>query len=144
MAKFSQKSLDKLKGVHPDLVKVLNRAIQNSKQDFSVLEGVRTPERQKELYAQGRTKPGDIVTWVLQSNHFVHKDGLGHAVDVVTYPLDYNNTKGYLEIGRAVTAAAQELGIHVRWGADWDEDGKLQEKGETDIGHFELSSKSYP
>lgn len=140
--RFSKASMDKLVGVHPDLVRVLIRAIGISKQDFSVNEGVRTPERQKELYAQGRTKPGNIVTWTMNSNHFKHKDGFGHAVDLITYPVDYSNTKGFLLIRDAVMTAAKELGIHVRWGGDWNENG-VQDRGETDIGHFELSGAHY-
>ena len=65
MYKLGNKSYSKLEGVHPDMIKVVERAIQLSQQDFTVIEGVRTPERQAELYAQGRTKPGNKVTWTM-------------------------------------------------------------------------------
>jgi len=135
---LSAKSKAKLKGVHPDLVKVIELAIKKTTQDFSVGEGVRTPARQKELYAQGRTRPGPIVTWTLNSNHFAHKDGYGHAVDLITYPVDYSNTRGFLAIYNAMMEAAKELRVGIRYGGDWDMDGNLMEKGETDIGHYEL------
>ena len=128
----------RLQGVHPDLVKVVERAIELTDQDFMVLEGVRTPARQKELYAQGRTAPGPKVTWTLNSNHFINpKTGFGHAVDLVPFPVDWSHTKLDV-VSKAMFAAASELGIPIRWGADWDRDGKPREKGETDSPHFEL------
>jgi peptidoglycan L-alanyl-D-glutamate endopeptidase CwlK len=128
----------RLQGVHPDLVKVVERAIELTDQDFMVLEGVRTPARQKELYAQGRTAPGPKVTWTLNSNHFINpKTGFGHAVDLVPFPVDWSHTKLDV-VSKAMFAAAWELGVPIRWGADWDRDGKPREKGETDSPHFEL------
>jgi peptidoglycan L-alanyl-D-glutamate endopeptidase CwlK len=128
----------RLQGVHPDLVKVVERAIELTDQDFMVLEGVRTPARQKELYAQGRTAPVPKVTWTLNSNHFINpKTGFGHAVDLVPFPVDWSHTKLDV-VSKAMFAAAWELGVPIRWGADWDRDGKPREKGETDSPHFEL------
>ena len=136
---LSTASLDKLQGVHPKLVNVVKRAIELTKQDFKVLEGVRTPERQKELYAQGRTKPGPKVTWTLTSNHFVNpKTGYGHAVDLVPYPVDWETLSKFDAIQKAMFAAAKELGVTIRWGANWNRNGKPREKGETDSPHFEL------
>lgn len=132
------KSKERLKGVHPKLVDVVEMAIQLTKQDFMVLEGVRTPARQKELYAQGRTKPGQKVTWTLNSNHFVNKaTGYGHAVDLVPFPVDWSHKKLDV-VSKAMFAAADTLGVKIRWGADWDRDGKPREKGESDSPHFEL------
>lgn len=81
--RLGAQSRARLVGVHPKMVAVVERAILKSAVDFSVSEGVRTPERQKELYAQGRSKPGPKVTWTLASNHFKNaKTGYGHAVDL--------------------------------------------------------------
>lgn len=133
------RSLERLDGVHPSMVKVVKRAIAITTVDFIVLEGVRTPARQKELYAQGRTKPGPKVTWTMVSNHFVNpKTGYGHAVDLCPWPIDWNDTKKFDAVSKAMFAAAKELGIPIRWGADWDRDGKPRERGETDSPHFEL------
>lgn len=132
-------SLKRLEGVHPHLVEVVKRAIQLSRVDFSVLEGIRSKLRQAELYNQGRTTPGPIVTWVMTSNHFVNpKTGYGHAVDLVPYPLDWNDLAKFDEISRAMFAAADELRTPIRWGADWNRDGKPRQRGETDSPHFEL------
>jgi peptidoglycan L-alanyl-D-glutamate endopeptidase CwlK len=133
------KSLERLSGVDPRMVRVVKRAIELTTQDFLVLEGVRTPARQAELYAQGRTKPGNIVTWTLKSNHF--KDpvtGYGRAVDLCPYPVDWNTPSKFAAIAKAMFAAEKELQINIRWGADWDDDGVPRERGESDSPHFEL------
>lgn len=136
---LGSKSKTRLEGVHPKLRSVVERAIKITEQDFMVLEGVRTPERQKELYAQGRTKPGKKVTWTLNSNHFMNKTtGYGHAVDLCPYPVDWNTLSKFDAISKAMFAAADELGVKIRWGADWDQDGNPRERGETDSPHFEL------
>jgi peptidoglycan L-alanyl-D-glutamate endopeptidase CwlK len=136
---LGNRSKDTLKGVHPNLVRVIERAIELSSQDFTVLEGIRTPQRQAELYAQGRTKPGQVVTWTLKSRHFVQEDGWGHAVDLAPWPIDWNSTKKFDAIADAMFQASKELGTPIRWGADWDEDSQPRERGETDSPHFELA-----
>jgi peptidoglycan L-alanyl-D-glutamate endopeptidase CwlK len=153
MFSLGTKSISRLEGVHPDLIRLVKRAIELTTQDFMVLEGVRTEQRQRELYAQGRSaakliaagvnpalsKPKmQVVTWTLKSNHFVQNDGFGHAVDLVPYPVDWNTLSKFDAIADAMMQAADELGVKVRHGADWDMDGKRREKGESDNPHFEL------
>jgi peptidoglycan LD-endopeptidase CwlK len=138
--KLSEQSAAKLVGVHPNMVKVVTRALEIGLVDFRVLEGVRTPARQKELYAQGRTKPGPKVTWTLKSNHFKNpKTGFGEAVDIVPLPIDWNKLEPFDRMAKAMFQASRELGIPIRWGADWDRDGKPRERGESDSPHFELA-----
>lgn len=137
--KLGPASRKKLEGLHPDLVAVVTRAIEVTTQDFTVLCGVRTLAEQKELYAQGRTKPGQIVTWTLKSRHLPAADGLGRAVDLCPYPIDWNTLSKFDAIAAAVMQASKELGVPVRWGADWDQDGIARERGETDSPHFELA-----
>ena len=136
---LGNQSLKNLEGVHPKLVSVVKRAIEISEVDFKVLEGVRTTERQKQLYAQGRTKPGQKVTWTLTSNHFKKADGFGHAVDLLPAPYTWSPPfTRFDQMAVAMFAAARELNIKLRWGADWDRDGNLRERGESDSPHFEL------
>lgn len=154
---LGSRSKERLNGVHPKLVAVVVKAISISKQDFTVLEGVRTPERQRQLYGQGRTaaelakvglkphyaKPKEPkVTWTLTSNHFPNKaTGSGHAVDLAPWPIDWEGPVRFPKfdaIAEAMFAAAKDLGVKIRWGADWDMDGKPRERGETDSPHFEL------
>lgn len=150
------KSINNLEGVRSDLVRVVKRAIELTDQDFMVLEGVRTEQRQRELYGQGRSaaelsaagvdpalsKPlAKVVTWTLKSNHFVQADGFGHAVDLVPYPVDWNTLSKFDAIADAMAQASKELGVPIRHGADWDMDGKRRERGESDNPHFELVAK---
>ena len=141
MGKFvlGKRSKDNLVGVHPVLIQVVVRALELSPVDFFVDCGVRTPERQAELYAQGRTKPGPIVTWTLKSNHFVNKrTGFGHAVDLIPLPVDWKNLKAFDAVATAMFQAAKELGVKIRWGKDWNMNGVPGERGETDSPHFEI------
>ena len=133
MFSLSKRSLDRLNGVDPRLVAVVKRAIEITTQDFMVLEGLRTPQRQAELYAQGRTAPGPVVTWTMQSPHLE-----GRAVDLVPYPVDWNTLSKFDAIAKAMFDAAKEQGVSIRWGADWDRDGKPRERGESDSPHFEI------
>ena len=132
--KLGKTSLARLKGVDETLVNVVKRAIEISEVDFTVLEGVRTLERQRELYAQGRTAPGKIVTWTMKSRHIE-----GKAVDLVPYPLDWNDLEKFNKIKDAMFQAAKELDVNLRWGADWNGNGEYREKGEYDSPHFEIN-----
>lgn len=129
---LGKRSLERLQGVHPDLVKVVKRAIEITPVDFSVIEGVRTLDRQKQLYAQGRTAPGKVVTWTMKSKHIE-----GKAVDLLP-ATGWDNLISFDQVAKAMFQAAAELGVKIRWGADWNSNGKPREKGETDSPHFEL------
>lgn len=148
---LSQKSLDRLKGVDERLVKVVKRAIELSPIDFMVLEGVRSKEQCMINYGKGRTvsqcqakgvpakyaQPSAAkVTWL--NNPFASKHTVGKAVDLVPYPVDWNDLKKFDAIAKAMLQSAKELGVPVRWGADWDGDGKPRERGESDSPHFEI------
>ena len=129
---------ERLTGVDPSLVKVVEKASELCPFDVMVVEGKRTKERQEELYAQGRTKPGKMVTWTLKSKHIE-----GKAVDLAPYvhgKIAWNDIVLFVTMGRAMRKASVELGVPIRWGMDWDNDDVLQEKGETDGPHFELQS----
>lgn len=131
------RSLARLEGVDPRLVRVVKLAIEISPVDFTVVEGVRAAARQKELYAQGRTKPGKVVTWTLKSKHVE-----GKAVDLAPWvdgAIDWSDLAKFDAIAKAMRAAAAELGVAIRWGANWDGDDKPREKGEGDSPHFELA-----
>ncbi len=130
--------------VHPRLVAVVRRGAElcQARHGFTptVIEGVRSQARQLEMFAQGRTKPGPIVTWLKVSNHMVHPDnGFGHAVDMAHVAGGQVLWSDGDKIAECMFAAAHELGAGIRWGADWDRDGKPHERGEIDSPHFELA-----
>lgn len=109
--KLSQRSLDRLKGVDANLVKVVKRAIQISQYDFMVVEGLRTIETQKQYVAQGKSK-------TMNSYHLT-----GHAVDLAPLEngaIDWNNKKGQFDaVAKAMKQAAKELNVSIEWGGDW-------------------------
>lgn len=139
---LGQASLAHLVGVHPDLVRVVQAAIAISAVDFMVIEGVRSPARQAELYAQGRAAPGQIVTWVTTSNHEPKPDGFGHAVDIAPFidgQIVWNDETALRAVYDAMFDAAKALGVGLRSGWDWNRNGVLGEHGEADKDHYELA-----
>ena len=120
------RSISRLADVHPDLVRVVRRAAAMSSLDFTVLEGLRTLPRQKQLLAQGATR-------TLNSRHLT-----GHAVDLApmigsTVSWDWPL---YHRLAKIVKAAAEHEDVPITWGGDWEnfKDGP----------HWELPWKQYP
>lgn len=125
---LGQRSKKNLEGVHPDLVKVVERAISITKQDFTVIEGLRTLERQKQLVKDGFSK-------TLNSRHLT-----GHAVDIIPFPIPRDWRKytdnQWLEISKAMKKSADDLGVELDWGGDW--------RRFIDKPHYELDRAKYP
>lgn len=107
--RLGSRSLERLQGVHPDLVAVVQRAIEWTLVDFTVLEGLRTRERQAQLVEAGASR-------TMNSRHLT-----GHAVDLGAWldgvrwdwPL-------YHGIANAMAQASRELGVAMVWGGCWD------------------------
>jgi peptidoglycan LD-endopeptidase CwlK len=125
------KSEEKLRGVHPDLVKVVREASNLPGVRFIVTEGVRTLVRQKELYKEGKTR-------TLASRHLVAANGYAHAVDLAVMKGDAVtwDFAEYEKLAEKVKTAAKAAGVGIVWGGDWVtfRDGP----------HFELSKVKYP
>lgn len=123
---LGSRSLSRLEGVHPDLVRVVKRAAALSSIDFTVLEGLRTLERQKQLMASGATR-------TMKSRHLD-----GHAVDVA--PMLNGEVRWdwplYKQLAPIIKQAAQMENIPIEWGGDW--------KTFKDGPHWQLPWKSYP
>jgi len=107
--KFSDRSRKRLEGVHPDLIAVFDLAIQRTPIDFTVLEGLRSRDRQAQLFRSGASK-------TMNSRHLT-----GHAVDVAPllngavswdWPL-------YYRLEPVIKQAASDLGVSIEWGGDW-------------------------
>ncbi len=112
--KLSKRSQINLRGVHPDVVKVVTAAIELTRVDFGVIEGVRSLEDQKANVAAGRSQ-------TMASKHLVQEDGYGHAVDLMAYV----EGKGcwelnvYDDVADAIAAAARVKKVPIRWGCAW-------------------------
>ena len=123
---LSKRSRERMRGVHPALVGVVERAIALTSVDFMVTEGVRTLERQGQLVRAGASR-------TLNSRHLS-----GHAVDLAAlvdgavrwdWPL-------YPRIAAAMKTAGAERGVALIWGGDW--------KSLRDGPHFELDRRAFP
>lgn len=123
---FGNRSKERLNGVHPDLVKVMKEAIKESPLDFSITEGLRTRERQQELFSAGKSQ-------TMNSRHLT-----GKAVDIAvikdgTVTLDF---KYYQLVADHIKAVAKDMDITITWGGGW--------VSFKDGPHFELNKSKYP
>lgn len=135
--RLGKRSLERLEGVHPDIMAVVQYAIRVSRIDFGITRtgGVRDIETQRKLMGAGASK-------TLRSRHLT-----GHAVDIA--PLDpktgkYSKKSEHaLAIHSAFVRASVFLDVPLRYGGDWDMDGQLREEGESDLVHHELPRRDY-
>lgn len=134
--KLDARSIQRLEGVHPDLVAIVNRAADITVQPFIITEGLRTLERQKKLVAAG-------ASTTLRSRHLT-----GHAIDVAAF-IDMDGTGDYTSgdnirwdwplyktLSIIMKDAAKELNLPIEWGGDW--------RTFKDGPHFQLPWREYP
>jgi len=139
MRQLNERSIKNMQGLHPHLLRVIQRAVHLTPHEFVITEGLRTLERQRALVAAKASK-------TLKSRHLRQADGFGHAFDF--YALVDINTDGkvtfeemskvwlMIPIAQAFKAAAQEEKVAITWGGDW--------KKFRDYPHIELDRKVYP
>lgn len=126
MFKFSVRSENNLIGVNPVLVEVARRALEITEVDFIVIEGLRSPERQQELYKSGKSK-------TLKSNHLI-----GDAIDVIPVKTTWD-VEEFRPVLRAFATAASELGVKLRFGVNWKNNPDLPPSSSfIDAPHIEL------
>ena len=123
---LGQRSLSRLEGVHPDLVRIVKKAAALSDLDFTVLEGIRSVERQKQLVSQGASR-------TMNSRHIT-----GHAVDLA--PMIAGEVRWdwplYHKLAKIIKSAAADEKVPLQWGGDW--------RAFKDGPHWELPWKFYP
>ena len=130
MPRFGKRSRERLKGVDSKLVNVLNEVVKYF--DITIIEGLRSQERQDELVAQGKSKTK------------FGKHVQGKAVDIAPYPIDWDSRDDFHYLGGFVLGVASKMGIDIRWGGDWS-DSSLSKNARTtkdnnfdDLVHFEI------
>ena len=126
---LSARSLRRLTGVHPDLKRVVLRAIKITRVDFTVLAGLRSLARQKWLYEHGKSK-------TMNSRHLD-----GHAVDLMPYApalgeAVWERWDLFKDVSRAMKTAARLEGVALEWGGDW--------RRFRDGAHYQLPWADYP
>lgn len=124
MPHFGKRSKERLKGVDIKLQHILRRLVKIM--DVTIIEGLRSQERQNELVAKGASK-------TKYSKHIE-----GKAVDVAPYPIDWEDRERFHYMGGMLRGIAHELDIKIRWGGDWDSDGEIADNSFDDLVHVEL------
>ena len=130
MPKFGSKSKERLLTCDIKLQKIFNEVIKHI--DCSVLEGHRSAERQDRLFEDGKTK----VKYPLGR----HNSKPSRAVDVVPYPVDWNDRERQTLFAGFVLGIAMSMGIKLRWGGDWNMDFHVMDNRFDDFPHFELTN----
>lgn len=128
MPKFSKSSLSKLETCHDDLQKVFKEVIKHV--DCTIIEGHRGEERQNKLCDEGKSK--------VRFPNGRHNASPSCAVDVMAYPIDWDDRERNTLFAGYVIGLARGMGVTLRWGGDWDSDFNLKENFFDDHPHFEL------
>lgn len=132
MPAFGRGSLSALELVDTRLRGVLEEAIKYW--DFTVLEGHRGPERQQELFESGTSQ----VSWPNSK----HNSLPSVAVDIAPYPIDWEDTERFIQLSGAILQIAKQNGLDLRWGGDWNRDGRMTDESFRDLLHFELVERN--
>ena len=133
--KYSQRSIDNLSSAHPIFTVLMTAVLV--KYDHTITCGLRGEEEQNEAFRNGWS----TLKWPLSK----HNKYPSLAIDAGPF-IDNKLSKDIAEsavFGIHVVAMADELGIPIRWGGDWDGDGNLREHKLRDYRHFELDVERF-
>jgi len=128
MYKFSKRSEGNLKHLDTRLEKICREAIKLM--NFSVIEGYRNEERQNHLHDIGFSK--------LKYPHSKHNSMPSRAVDIVPFPVDWNDRERFQHLAGIMFGIAHGMGVKLRFGGDWDGDKSFTDQTFHDLAHFEL------
>ena len=128
MPKFGKRSLKRLEGVDTRLVSVLNKLFKIM--DVTIIEGVRSAEKQLEYFESGKSKIDGIKK---KGQH-----QLGNAVDLAPYPIDWDDRDRMHYMGGILIGIGHMMGYKLRWGGDWDRDGETKDNSFDDLVHIEI------
>lgn len=128
MPVFSKQSRKNLSQCHPDLQRLFDDVIQHF--DCSVICGHRTMKEQEEAFKTGKSKA--------RFGESKHNHMPSMAVDVVPYPVDWDDRERFGLFAGFVKGRAIALNINIRWGGDWDQDNKIRDETFLDMPHYEL------
>jgi len=133
MPQFSGTSIKRLQTCHRYLQELFGEVIKHW--DCSILEGQRSLSRQGLLLAEGKTT-------IEFSRHNVTP--LSWAVDVVPYPIDWDDMSRFCHFAGIVLGLSISMGIPIRWGGNWKQSKhQLAQHGLIDMPHFELTGPDF-
>ena len=128
MAKFGRRSKENLLTADDRLQKVFNEVIKYV--DCSVLEGHRSQERQDKLFTEAKTK--------VKYPNGRHNASPSNAVDVVPYPVNWDDRERFHLFAGFVLGIAYSMDISLRWGGDWNMNFEVDDNKFDDFPHFEV------
>jgi len=128
MLNFSKRSLSKLETCDERLQRLFKEVVKTW--DCKILCGHRSMEEQNKAFDEGRSK-----LMYPQSNHNALPS---MAVDVAPYPIDWHDLGSFYMFAGYVMRTAEEMGIAIRYGGDWDGDKKTADQHFNDLPHFEI------
>jgi|TARA_R100000656_G_scaffold28389_2_gene24805 peptidoglycan L-alanyl-D-glutamate endopeptidase CwlK len=130
MPKFGKRSMGRLNTCDEDLIALFQEVVKYF--DCSVLEGHRGEEKQNKYFNEGKSK--------LKYPEGRHNKKPSNAVDVVPYPVDWEDREQMSYFAGFVKGVAYKMGIPIRWGGDWNNNNDLKDNNFDDLPHFELRS----
>lgn len=135
MPRFGAISQVNLSSCHPKLQRIMNEVIRRvpAEMDFSVTCGHRGQEAQEAAYF---AKPQRSTKRWPDS---LHNQVPSPAVDLAPHPVDWHDAAAFARLAGYVQAVADELGIRIRWGGDWNGNGRTRDERLVDLPHFELA-----
>lgn len=128
MPRFGKRSKARLATCDSRLQNLFNEVIKHF--DCSVLEGHRGEKEQNEAYAKGNSK--------LRYPDGKHNKIPSIAVDVVPYPIDWQDRERMTYFAGFVMGIASGMGLKIRWGGDWNMNTELKDNNFDDLPHFEI------
>jgi peptidoglycan L-alanyl-D-glutamate endopeptidase CwlK len=117
---YSTRSLNKLAKAHPQLRQLFIELLKRSPHDITITSTYRSPREQNLLYQQGRTMPGQKVTWIDgYTRRSYHNYEPARAVDFAPFPINWNDLQRWDDVAAVAKQIAEEMGIKITWGGDW-------------------------
>lgn len=129
MPKFSDHSKQILHGCHPDIQQVFYEVINHI--DCRAISGYRGEAEQNELFRTGKSQ-------VQYPNSYHNKMPHSMAIDIVPYPIDWEDRERFTLFAGFVLGVAEQMGVKLTWGGDWDRDFLVGNNKFDDFAHFQL------
>lgn len=128
MTGFSAKSISSLASCDPRLRAIAEEAIHDF--DFSVICGHRGREAQDQAVRLGFSK-----ALFPNSKHNAYPS---KAMDLIPYPAGYKDAEKMKELAKHILLVAENQGVKIRWGGDWNMNGTSDDERFIDMPHFEI------
>ena len=128
MPELSTRSEMNLRTCHPDLQRVFRQVARD--EPIEIIWGHRNKLAQNSVFAGGFSK----FPWPLSK----HNSLPSHAIDVMPVPIDWKNIRAFERLGDIIRKIAAELSVPLRWGADWNENGRSDDERFLDYAHWEI------